>query len=340
MMKESPVTKIPDEVISCVKVAQNIVLLTHAHPDGDALGSLLGLGNILRGMGKKVLCFLEEPVSHLYDFLPGADSIESDLGHYQRFLQDGHKSLLHIALDCGDGDRLGMFCEKFLQSSPFLVIDHHQSHTSFGTHRWVEANRSSTGEMVYEIACALGLELNYESAYCLYVAICTDTGSFRYSCTTTRTMQVAAALLEYGVKPEEVGHHLYDNYSMERLRLMEMALSTLSLHHDDRLAMMHVSAEMVEKSGATIKDVEGFIDLPRSLRSVDVAAFIKESGGGTIAVSLRAKGGCDVADVAKSFDGGGHRNAAGFRLEGKSIAEVQAEILTALDLALEAGKER
>jgi len=340
MMKENPVAKIPEDVIAAVKTAENIVLLTHAHPDGDALGSLFGFGNILKGIGKNVLCFLEEPVSHLYDFLPGVETVECDLGNYRRFLKDAGKNNLHIALDCGDRERLGIFCEEFLQSSPFIVIDHHQSHASFGSNRWVESDRSSTGEMVYELASALGAKLNYESAYCLYVAICTDTGSFRYSCTTPRTMQVAAELLEYGVKTEEVGHHLYDNYSRERLRLMEMVLSTLNLYHNDRLAMMHVSADMLEQSGASLQDVEGFIDLPRSLRSVDVAVLIKEKSGGSIAVSLRAKGTCDVADVAKMFHGGGHRNAAGFRREGKSIAEVQSELLSVLDQTLEVGKEQ
>ena len=337
-MKENPVAKIPERVVSEIRKHKNVVLLTHAHPDGDALGSLLGARAFLTSLGKNVFCFLEEPVSHLYDFLPGATTVSSNLDEYHDFIEMAEGDLLHIALDCGDSDRLGRFAELFLQAKTFVVLDHHQSHRDFGTCRWVEADRSSTGEMVFELGMMLGADLSYEGAFCLYVAICTDTGSFRYECTRPRTLQIAAELLGYGVRPEEVGHHLYDNYSRERLKLMELVLATLELHHDNRLAFMYVSSEMLLESGASMQDVEGFIDLPRSLRSVDVAALVKQSRDGTISVSMRAKGACDVAGVAKKFGGGGHRNAAGFRLENTTITTVQSELEKVLDRELEGSR--
>jgi phosphoesterase RecJ-like protein len=147
-------------------------------------------------------------------------------------------------------------------------------------------------------------------------------------------MHIAAELLEKGVRPEEVGTHLYDNFSQERLKLMEMVLSTITLHQSDQIAFMHVSEEMLVESGATLQDVEGFVDLPRSLRSVKVAVLVKEANNGSVSVSLRAKGACDVAEIAKQFDGGGHRNAAGFRCQGKTREQVSHELRMALCKAL------
>ncbi len=329
-MKENPKRTIPDKIVQDILTIDNIVLFTHTHPDGDALGSLFGFADILEAMGKTVFCYLEEPVSHLYDFLPDTDKAHTTLEDYRAFLTSVGENVMSIALDCGDDDRLGGSKLEFLRNSPFVVIDHHQSHKDFGTTRWVESNRSSTGEMVYELALALGAEVSYKCAYNLYVAICTDTGSFRYECTSPRTMRIAAELLEKGVRPEEICSHLYDNFSQERLKLMEMVLSTIRLFEADQIAFMHVSNQMLETSGATLHDVEGFIDFPRSLRSVKVAVLIKEAKDGFIAVSLRAKGDCNVAEVAKRFDGGGHRNAAGYRCQGKTIEQVRLEITDAL----------
>ena len=325
---------IPEAILADIRAIDNIVLFTHSHPDGDALGSLFGLADILESLGKKVFCFLAEEVSHLYDFMPDVGKARTRMEEYRAFIAAAGANVMSIALDCGDADRLGKAKKEFLQISPFVVIDHHQSHSEFGTARWVEPGRSSTGEMVYELAMALGVQVSYTCAYNLYVAICTDTGSFRYEGTRPRTMQIASELLEKGVRPEEVCGHLYDNFSRERLKLMEMVLSTLSLFKAEQFAFMHVTEQMMQQSGATLQDVEGFIDLPRSLRSVKVAVFIKEAGDGFISVSMRAKGECDVAEIAKLFDGGGHRNAAGYRCHGKSVDTVRDEIIAVLAKAM------
>ena len=333
-MNVSPEKRPPELMIETVRRAGSVVILTHTHPDGDALGSLFGFAAVLDAMEKKVFCFLEEPVSHLYDFLPNCSRASTSLDEYRDFVDGANGDIIVVALDCGDEDRLGKTKQKFLEIEPFLVIDHHRSHRQFGTVSWVDPLRSSTGEMVYELALALGVPISYECAYNLYVAICTDTGSFRYECTRPRTMHIAAELLAKGVRPAEVSHHLYDNSSHERLKLMEMVLSTITLHDSGRVAIMHVSEEMLAESGATLQDVEGFIDLPRSLRTVKVAALVKEASNGAVAVSLRAKGECDVAQVAKQFEGGGHKNAAGFRCQGKSREEVTQDLRAVLRRAL------
>lgn len=329
-MNEMAERIIPEDLLNDLRQASNVVLLTHSHPDGDALGSLFACAAILEGIGKRVFCFLEEPVSHHYDFLPEKERASSDLDEYKRFLATAGNDIVMLGLDCGDDDRLGRLKGEFLCVQPFVVIDHHRSHRPFGTVSWVDPCRSSTGEMIYELALALNAPISYNCAYNLYVAICTDSGSFRYECTTSRTMHIAAELLDKGVRPEEVGSHLYDKYSVERLKLMEMVLSTIVLYAEDQIAFMHVTREMLRVSGATIQDVEGFVDLPRALYTVKVAVLIKETGNDVIAVSMRAKGQCDVARVAKEFDGGGHRNAAGFRLHGKTVDEVRLSVREAL----------
>jgi len=329
-MSESRQRKIPEQLLLDIQGASHVALFTHSHPDGDALGSILGVAALLENLGKKVFCILEEPVSHLYEFLQDIDKISTSLEDYDDFMSGAGKNAVSIALDCGDEDRLGCLKNKALGATPFWVIDHHQSHRDFGTGRWVDAACSSTGEMVYELGIVLGAELTYGAAFNLYVAICTDTGSFRYECTGKRTMEIAGELIGHGVKPNVVGSYIYDNYSKERLKLMELVLGSISLHDDDQIAFMSVTRKMINKSGATLQDVEGFIDLPRSLISVKVAVLLKESQNGMTSVSMRAKGECDVAAIAKQFGGGGHKNAAGFRCQDKSIKQVRDEVHNAI----------
>lgn len=324
---------IPEEISRSITKAESVALFTHLHPDGDALGSLLGFAEILEALGKKVFCYLDEPVPYLYNFLPGCDRVSSSLEELERF-RHGAKNVVAISLDCGDSDRLGVNKEIFLQIEPFLVIDHHLSHREFGNYRWVEPGRSSTGEMVFELAELLGAELSYTTAYNLFVAISTDTGSFKYDSTSAKTLRVAADLIDLGVKPDEISGRIYNNYTLERLRLMEMVLSTLEIHNSGEIAIIRVSQEMFAQANAMPEDIEGFIDFPRSITSVKVAAFIKEGEKGLVSVSLRAKGDCDVAEIAKSFGGGGHRNAAGFRFRGKTVEQVTKIVISTLGEAV------
>ena len=320
---------VPEDICSIIKRVDSFVLMTHLHPDGDALGSLLGLADILESMGKKVFRYLEEPVTHLYDFLPGGTLAQTELAAVQKFVAAAKGNVAAVSLDCGDCDRLGREKMELLKVQPFLVIDHHRGHREFGDLRWLDSARSSTGEMVYELAMELGVELSYTAAFNIYVAISTDTGSFRYENTSPRTLRIAADLVACGVHPEEVAGHIYDNFTLQRLRLMEQVLSTLELFESDQLAFITVTKKMFEECGAEEGDTEGFINYPRALLSVKVACFLKETQNGGVSVSLRAKGGCDVAEVAAAFGGGGHRNAAGFRLAGKDVKQVQKLVLAA-----------
>jgi phosphoesterase RecJ-like protein len=325
---------VPEDISRIIRNTDNFVLMTHLHPDGDALGSLFALADILESQGKKVFRYLEDPLSHLYEFLPGCHLGQTDLAALQTFVAGANGNIAAISLDCSDCDRLGREKRELLNLHPFLVIDHHRGHREFGDYRWLDAHRSSTGEMVYELAMELDVEPSYIAAYNLYVAISTDTGSFRYENTSPRTLQIAAELVKSGVRPEEVAGYVYDNFTLQRLRLMEQVLATLQLFEADQLAFITVTNKMLADCGAMREDAEGFINYPRALRTVKVAVFLKETPEGGVSVSLRAKGGCDVAEVAADFGGGGHRNAAGFRLADQKVSEVQDQVLQALKKAL------
>ncbi|MEJ2690070.1 MAG: bifunctional oligoribonuclease/PAP phosphatase NrnA [Deltaproteobacteria bacterium] len=313
-----------EQIAATLKPARAVLIVTHVYPDGDALGSQLALGAILEGLGKKVVLFGEEKVSHLYDFLPGSDRIATTLADFEAFD-------CIVALDCGDALRLGREMNRLLQIHPFVVIDHHIGHKDFGDLRWVDPQRGSTGEMVFDLAEAMGSEISYAAAFCLYAAIVSDTGSFKYSSTSARTLRIASELIGRGVEPAKVAGRLYDNYTVSRLELLKNVLDTLQLDGDGRVATIHVTRGMFEKTGAVEEETENFINYPRSLKTVQIAAFLKETRDGRISVSLRSKGKLhDVAAIARQFGGGGHRNAAGFKLTGVTLEEVRQRLLTTL----------
>ncbi len=328
---------IPDSLVQAIRETSNIVLATHINPDGDALGSLLGLAGILEAMGKEVVRYLEEPVSHLYDFLPGTQKVVNDLGAVQRFIEEAGDDILAISLDCGDMQRLGQSGPWLMKTRPFVVIDHHKGNNGFGDLTWIEPHRSSTGEMIYDLACALDQPLSRNAAICLYTAILTDTGSFHYESTSAHTFEVAARLLECGVQPDKVAQSLYDNYTVGRLRLMQLVLATLETFYQDRIGLLRVTRSMLGRTGTGLEDTENFINLARSIATVEVAVFFKETDDNMISVSLRAKGHCDVAKVAARFGGGGHRNAAGFRQSGLDMDRLRDRLLPLLMQELEIG---
>lgn len=325
---------IPEQVKAAIQAADNLVLATHINPDGDAIGSLLGMMHIAQGMGKKVFAYLEEPVSPLYRFLTGCAHVQTDLDALADFVDQAQGNILGIALDCGDRERLGKNGPRLLQIQPFLVIDHHQGNNGFGDIAWVEPQRSSTGEMVYDLAQSLGLQISTDAAECLYAAITTDTGSFKYESTSAHTMQVASDLIASGVQPAVICSNLYDNYTLGRLHLLQEVLAGLEMYNKDRIAVIRLTRNMLERTFTTMEDTEHFINLPRSVSSVRVAVFIKEADQHSVSVSMRAKGKCDLSKVAAKLGGGGHKNASGFRCHNKSIDEVRDLLLPLLQQAM------
>ncbi len=225
--------------------------------------------------------------------------------------------------------------EELLTVKPFIVIDHHAGHQDFGNLRWVDPHRASSGELVYDLAVALGAEVSQAAAYCLYAAIVADTGSFKYSSTSADTFRVARELILKGVNPAEVAGKLFDNFSRARLRLFLRVLASLQLHADGRIALITAPNKLFGETGAAPEDTEGFINYPRALSCVQVAVFLKEAEAGIVSASMRSKGSdLNVAKVAMAFGGGGHRNAAGFKIGDTTIEKLSAELLPALQTLL------
>lgn len=325
---------IPEHMVRMIKKTGHFVLVTHIRPDGDALGSLFGLADALKSINKEVLCYLQEPIGPLWKFLPGCERATSALNELAQFVDVNADDIAVISLDCGAADRLGDVYDDLVSIRQFVAIDHHIGHQKYADVLWLQPECSATGEMVYQLIEELGASISYSCAYNLYVAICTDTGSFRYDSTTPKTMRIAADLMERGIKPDEVAHRLYDNYSLNRLRLLEKVLATLQLYESRKVAVIYVTRAMFEATGASENDTEDFINFPRSLQTVKVAVFLKEIKQDVISVSMRAKGTCDVARIAAIFGGGGHRNAAGCRFFDTNIDQVRKELLPVLRRSL------
>lgn len=314
-------------IAAFLRKSQRFLIATHVNPDGDALGSLLALGHILESMGKDVFYYSEEPVPYIYEFLPGSERLDNRL-------PEANTVDAAIAVDCGDEFRLGREREKILAFHPLIVMDHHSGHKEFGDLRWVERSRSSTGELIYDLATALGVRPTHEAAFCLYAAIASDTGAFRYPNTAPETFRIARELVLAGVNPAEVAGRLFNNFTVHRLNLLRAALGTLRLFAEERIAVITVTQKMFEETGTTLADTEHFINYALALATVQIAVFMREAKDNRLSVSLRSKGKYDVAKVAALFGGGGHRNAAGVRVSDRRMEDFWNILLKELMLTL------
>lgn len=314
--------KIPDALTGAIRQAESVLIVTHVSPDGDALGSSLALARALRAMGKSVSLLNKDPVPRIYRFLPGWEDVSAQLPDAAGAVLAEPDAL--ILLDCGELERTGF---KTLPGRVKLVVDHHLTERSYGDVRWVLPAISSTGEMVYNLIRELGAEIDTETALCLYTAIFTDTGGFRYSSSTPSSFRAAADLVELGVKPWSITENVYESISPARMKLMGMAINGIRFHGD--VAVIVVTHDMYRETGTTDEDTENFANLARSIQGVEVAVFIRQTGPESFKVSMRSKGRVNVAAIAETIRGGGHHNAAGGKMDG-TLAGVEERIVAAL----------
>ena len=303
-----------------LKNNERFLLATHVNPDGDAIGSLGALALVLEGMGKQVVAYCQDEVPEFLRFLPYADRIVREISGLDRFE-------VAVVLDCGALDRIGNAAEVLQHVGQIIHIDHHSSSGDFGQLNLVRPEYSSTAEILYEIFQAIPVSLTPEVAENIYTAILTDTGSFRFANTTARTLAIAAEMVSLGVVPEKVAGEIYDSMSPERIELLARSLDTLTLRSNGRVAAMHVSRRMLKETGTSLIDTDGFVNYPRAISSAEIAIFFREMAADEVNVSLRSRGGLDVAEFARIHGGGGHHNAAAFRLGG-SLSEVVEKVLT------------
>ncbi|MCB9029635.1 MAG: bifunctional oligoribonuclease/PAP phosphatase NrnA [Deltaproteobacteria bacterium] len=303
MTKATEISKIAEELLK----AQKCLVLSHYNPDGDALGSSLAVANALQNLGKEVVSYNESHIPEKYHFLPGSKQIVSTL-------PEASFDMI-VVCDCGDVSRMGdLTSVKLGNHSTILNIDHHISNTNFGTYNLVETERSSTAEIVYNLLSEMKVEITPDIASCLFTGILTDTGSFRYQCTGVETFNIAAELLKFGARAQEVAHEIYERRSRASVLLCSSALANMKFHKDGKVAEVFVSKEMMDSFSATADDTEGLVEEARAVDGVLVSVFIREQDG-IWRISLRSSDPdhYDVSQVASSFGGGGHKAAAAFR---------------------------
>ncbi|MGN6254256.1 MAG: DHH family phosphoesterase [Solirubrobacterales bacterium] len=293
-----------------LQARDRFLLTAHEGPDGDALGSLLGMHKVLTQLGKDSVMFMaakEFPLPVEYRFLP----LEEVFHEAPADMADRTV----VFLDCGNIDRMPV---EWLTSggNDVINIDHHHDNTCFGDINLVEVGASCTAEIVYDLALLLGAEITPEIASALYVGLITDTGKFMYENTNAHTHRVAADLIEAGVDVDDTYRRLYEHVPLEKLRLVSRALDGISSYCDGRLAISYITMADYEATGAGEEMTEGLIDHLRSIEGVKVAAVIRDLGNrGRAArkVSLRSSAGdVDVSAIARRHGGGGHKRAAGF----------------------------
>ncbi len=296
--------RIPDELIHFIAREKKFLIATHVNPEGDALGSALALSMALEAMEKETIVYDRDPVPESYRFLPGHERFTTSL----LSITPGAPPL--ILLDCNEPGRAGIDGVPI----PFsAVIDHHETEKEFGEIRWIEPRAAATGAMVFALLKKLRVRITRDMATNLYTAIAIDTGTFRYSNVTADVLRDAAELVEMGADPAAVAEGLYETWSRGRFMLLIDVLNTLEM--SDGLAMTVATKEMFMRTGTTAEHTENFSNFPRMMKENVVSAFFRETEDGW-KVSLRSKGAVNVARIAEEFRGGGHRNAAGYRVKG------------------------
>lgn len=299
-----------ERVIAILSEKERFLLLTHKDPDLDGVGSMIALGYALRSNGKDVVLFSETKLNPPLTNIKGAEEITYELDSKERFDAT-------VTLDCSNLNRLAQAKEVVMANRPLINIDHHETNDYFGDLNFVFANSSSTGELVFNLIKKAQFSINSLIAEALFAAIQADTGCFKYENTTPESLRIASELLEHGISPWNIYRNTNEQYTISALKLLELALGTVELHHSGRLGMISITLDMIRKSGAYPGDSEKFINYPRFIAGVEVAALIKQIGENNYKFSLRSNGNVNVAKLAANFGGGGHAKAAGFECKGE-----------------------
>lgn len=315
------------EIGRALREHQSFAVLSHVRPDGDALGSQLALALSLKQLGKDVRVWNEDGMLEKYSFLPRADWLSKPPA------QPENVDVL-VALDTAIRNRMGTAVEAIGQVKLCINIDHHPSNPRYGDLVYIDATAPATGQILFEFLKAEKFPIDAEIAENLFVAISTDTGSFQYSNTTTRTFEIAAELVGYGVNVGRVSQQLYESYPRRRIELLRELLRTMRFAADGKVAGFSLSLQSAADLGALPEDNEGLIDHIRAIQGVIVAVFFEELADGKVRVSMRSKEqDVDVCAICQKFGGGGHTLAAGARIRG-TLAEVEERVMEAICDAL------
>ena len=313
-------------ILDTIRASESVCIVGHIRPDGDCVGSQLGLGYALKSAGHKVTVWNEDPIPKKLSFL--------DPKHLLAQPEAGRSFDCVIATDCASYERLGRAGECIKDRKVLINIDHHASNTRYGDINWISDKEPSTGELIYRLLAAARWPITPAIADCLFTAVSTDTGSFQYPSTRPGTYHVAAHLVERGADLAKISNEVYQSYPLSRVRLLQHVYNKFKLTHDDRTAYLWLKKADFARTGAGPDDSEGIIDHIRAIEPVVVACVFEEMSAELTRVSFRSKSELvNVNEVASLFGGGGHRAAAGARISGRPLT-VQRRVLAALKKAL------
>ena len=311
------------QVIKEIHKSKTFCIVGHIRPDGDCIGSQLALTLALKELGKEVWCWNQDLVPLKYQFMDPHHIV-------QQPTNESHQFDCVIAVDAASYERIGSVSE-FIQNRGILInIDHHPSNTRYGDLNWVEPNSASSGELVYQLLKTGKWPITPEVADCLFTAISTDTGSFQFASTKPETFQVAGDLVASGANVGVIGEEVYQSFSLSRVRLLKRVYNQFKLTDNNQIAYLWLRKTDYAKSGASREDTEGLIDHIRAIEPVIVACLFEEVETGVTRISLRSKHTeVNVNSVAKLFGGGGHKAAAGAKIEAKPMT-TQRRVIAAI----------
>jgi len=312
-----------NDIVQSIIQSSSIALITHINPDGDAIGSTIALMHALDKMEKLVDVYCQDMVPSMFDFLDGINRVTKP--------DQSTKSYdLVISLDCSDPERMGTCAPIMDKAIRSANIDHHVSNTLFANINVVDEEASATGEIIYKLITLLDIEPNKSIAEALYTAIVSDTGRFSFSNTTPTTHRIVANLIEWGADVVQLSNLLFNNHALEWVRLLGQAINSLEIYHDGKVAIMHITQEMMDKTGAIEEHSSGIIQYAKDITGVELAALLREVDDSTIKVSLRSQSIVDVSLLAQEFGGGGHKRAAGCTIN-LPLIQAQEELMKVID---------
>jgi len=324
-MKSHP--KIIDRMIDGIRDSRTICVVGHIRPDGDCVGSELGLTLALQNEGKKVVCWNEDPIPQKYEFLDPDKLFRKPVA--------GMKFDCVIAVDAASFERLGAVGPRVARRKLFLNIDHHESNTRYADLNWVSAREASSGELLFRLLKIAKWPITKPIANCLFTAVSTDTGSFQYSTTRPGTYHVAGELVRRGADLARICDEVYQSYPLSRARLLRHIYSHFRLLHQDQIAYFWLKQADYVRTGADSSDSEGLIDHIRAIAPVVVACVFEEIEPALTRISLRSKSDhVNVNEIAAQFGGGGHPAAAGARIPGSPLS-VQRKVLAAVKRSID-----
>ena len=318
-------------VLDEIRQHKRFCVVGHQRPDGDCVGSQLALTQALRNEGYDVSCWNQDPIPQKLRFL--------DPNSLLTIPQSEQSFDCVIAVDSASLDRIGSVADFIKDRKTLINIDHHPSNTRYGDINWIASNEPSSGELIYRLLKAARWSFNPSIADCLFTAISTDTGSFQYPNTRPSTYEIAGDLVDKGANLTVICDEVYQSYPLSRVKLLKHVYNHFKLTNDNEIAYFWLRPADYHRTGATREDTEGLIDHIRDIDPVIVACLFEELEPGDVRVSLRSKSpDVNVNDIAKEFAGGGHKAAAGARIQGKPMT-IQRRVVKAIRLALKAAKE-